>query len=68
MLKITKKLIKPIKIRWFSLYNAMKRIKEVFLAILLALRELKNENTCIVAEALFEKLHKIDFIIKLFFF
>ena len=40
-IKSMKRLIKPIKVRWFSMYNAIKRIVEIYPSLVHALKEIK---------------------------
>ena len=40
-IKSMKSLIKPIKVRWFSMYNAIKRIVEIYPSLVHPLKEIK---------------------------
>ena len=59
-LKTVKKLIRPINIRWFSMYRAICRVIELFPSIISALSDIKNEN--VIAEGLYVHLKSFKFI------
>ena len=64
-LKYSKKLIQPIKVRWFSLFNAIKRIQELYPSLIEALNEISKSD--IKAAGIASKIKTFEFVFYLNF-
>ena len=56
------KLLKPIDIRWLSIYNVIARIFEIYPAIIKALELIVKSESCVVAEGLLSRMRSVHFV------
>jgi len=62
ILEIHLKMIKPIDIRWLSMYSVIARIYDLYLAILSTLKIISEEDSCLIAEGLISRIKSIQFV------
>jgi len=56
------KLIRPLDIRWLSVYIAIEKIFEIYPALISALEIIIEDNACLVAEGLLTRLKSFHFV------
>jgi len=62
------KLIKPLDIRWLSIFKAISRIYEVYPALINALEVIAEQEGCVVAEGLLTRMKSLHFVSHLHIF
>jgi len=56
------KLLKPIDVRWLSIYTVIERIHQLYPALISALEVINENEDCVIAEGLLSRMKSVHFV------